>query len=107
MAILGIVEVGWTPSSRRQPILNLPRDPKGTHLTSGLLYSSLTLQLIMVVYTCSGEECGRVFHQEPAYINHMLKHRKSDPPLHEMADEIVNEGGEYLRDLKTKRIRRA
>jgi hypothetical protein len=35
----------------------------------------------MVVYTCSGVDCGRVFQQEPAYINHMMKHRKSHLPL--------------------------
>jgi hypothetical protein len=30
----------------------------------------------MVVYTCNDEDCGRVFQQEPAYINHMMKHRE-------------------------------
>jgi hypothetical protein len=60
----------------------------------------------MVVYTCNDEDCGRVFQQEPAYINHMMKHRKSHLRSIRMADEIVNDGGEYLKDLTTKKKRK-
>lgn len=73
-----------TQPGRRQgdsSALNHPHNSKGTHLINGHLYSSLISHLIMVVFTCSDEECGRVFHQEPAYIKHMLKHRKFDLAL--------------------------
>jgi len=62
----------------------------------------------MVVYTCNEVLCAQSFHQEPAYLNHMRKHRESGSlPSDELADEIVNEGGEYLAVIGTKRKRKA
>jgi len=63
----------------------------------------------MVRFTCDEPACARVYHQEPAYLNHLRKHRKPNQASFgdDMADEIVNNGGEYLKVLKPARKQRA